>query len=368
MRAVSAQFAATVARSHVMVTTVSVLASGATVIADLPVDDGVIQYDRTAKHLARLDSLVVADPSLVPLDAADPLTPYGYELAVRRGVRYPDGTTETVGLGVFPIRRSRVTGVQTAITLGLMDRSATVSDARLEDDVSIAAGTNYATAIRQMVAGAGIPLSYQFATLTATTPLLVFPAFTDRWEAAQGMARSCGCELYFDGDGCCVLRTEPVLTGAPDVTVSETSLTDPGTLLDVSVDLDREDAYNRVVAWSSNPALTQVYRGVATDDDPASPTYYLGQFGRKPREYASPFIASTVQAIAAAQGILASNLGIVRSAEVAMFPNPAIEPGDVVRVVQSGPWAFDTTMIADRMTVSLGPESPMTLAARTRQA
>lgn len=365
MRPVSSRFLETVARSHVMVTTCSVLYAGQTVVDSLEVVGGRITYNRRAAHLARLDDLTLG-PGVLPLGPSDPVTPYGYELAIRRGVRYPDGTLETVGLGVFPVQRSSVDD-RGRVRLALMDRSQRVSDARFEADYTVAAGTNYGTAIQALISSVVPGLSFLFQSVTHTTPALVFPAFSDPWAAAQSMATAIGCEVYFDGDGVCRLRTEPDLGSVSPVwTVGESTLLDPGRLVGLRVDLDRADAYNRVVAWSSNAALGQVFRGVATDDNPASPTYYFGPFGRKAREYASPLIGSAAQATSAALGILRAGYGLARSCEVTMFPNPALEPGDVVRVVMSR-LSVDEALIGDVMTVGLGAEDPMTLSARTRQ-
>lgn len=358
MRTASLGFANTITRSHTMVTRVDVLFDRQVILEGVALNTGSITWDRTAARLARLDA-TIADPLRVPVAADDILTPYGYELLVWRGVQLSTGA-ELLPLGVFPIQTSRVEDPVLLSTISACDRSQLVTDARFEDDYQIAAGVNYVDAIRTMI-DAGVPdLEYLFPTTTLTTPLLTFAAQSDRWEAAQKMARSIGFELYFDGLGRCAMRAEPSFT-TPVAYVSE------GTnLIAATVSLDRATAYNRVVAVGRNASNPAVYRGVATDDDPSSPTFYDGPFGRKPRFFTSEFIASQAQADAAAASILAAELGVARALEFAAVVDPRLEPADVVQVTRST-LGLDSLHIIDALTIPLTADGRMTGVSRTYQ-
>lgn len=367
MRSASAGFASVVAGSHTVVTRVDVLFDGAVVVEGVPVEDGTVSYDRSAARLARLD---VTLPRTVPVGDPPPVTftPFGYELAVWRGVMLPSGA-ELVPLGVFPIQTTDIDGVSLVTSISAEDRSRRVSDARFEDDYQIAAGTNYATAIQTMIedgvgllpAPNGPGFEFLFPSTSFVTPLLTFDAQSDRWDAATQMAKSIGNEIFFDGLGRCVMQPEPTFTADPATTIVE------GTnLVGIGLRLDRATAYNRVIAFSTNADTGAQYRGVATDTDPGSPTQYGGPFGRKPRFYASEFIASNKQARSAAAAILAANLGVSRAVDCSAVPDPRLECSDVV-LVRRASLDVDELHIVDAMTIGLGPEPVMTVTARAQQ-
>jgi hypothetical protein len=364
MRAVSSRFDAAVMSSHTMTVECDVLFDGAVVTSGLSVSRGNVRYDRRAKILASA-SLEFTEPYRVPNDPRDVLTPFGFEVRLRAGIVYPDSTSETVPLGVFPIQTSRVRAGTLMTTVTALDRAQLVTEAEIEDPYVIAAGTNVAVAILNLVRD-GLPQGYietDFVSTAHTTPMILLEPGDDRWLAAQRLATSIGCELYFDGLGRLILRNEPSLADASIVW----RITSARGLLDSDLELSRADAYNRVIARSSNSALDQVFRGVATDDDPNSPTQYGGPFGRKPRRYASPFIASDAQAQSAAEAILRQNVGIAKSLDLTAVPNHALEAGDVI-AVDDAHLQIAETVILDQVTVGLSPMDATTAVTRTRLA
>jgi hypothetical protein len=375
VRSVSDAFLAQLRGAHRMVTTCDVLFAGEVIAEDLKVAGGRIDYDRRASSLARC-SVEFAEPLRLPDGGStDVLSPYGYELQIRRGVKFRNGDTELVSLGVFPIQESDIDGVTLRTSVSALDRSQRVRDARLEEPYEIPAGTLFEVALKALVSGLSeggiaVPstyvsgIEYSLTSPPFTTPLLVFDAQADRWDAAQSMATATGSELYFNGDGRLTMRLEPDVRTAASVWDVDEGV--DGVLISASVARSRRSAYNRVVAYSTNASTGEVFRGVATDDDPSSPTYYDGGFGRKPRFYASPLIASTAQAEASAASILRANLGVARSITLSAVTNPALEPGDVVRVARSS-LGLDEVFVIDAMTIGLGPEDAMTVESRARQ-
>jgi hypothetical protein len=293
---VTATLEAVVASSHQIAVECLVLYNRTPITGPLNITAGSVTLDRTAAQRGRC-TITLAEPLLIPTTTGGTLTPYGYEVALRRGVVHADGSREYGPLGVFPIQTSALDGVTLVTDIAGTDRSQLVVDARLEDDYAIAAGTNYGTAIRGLI-DAGVPgLEYVFISTTYATPALVFAAQADRWDAARGMATSIGCELYFDGTGRCVLRAEPTFRTAPLWTISDG---EGGVMLSAALSMDRAPAYNRVIATGEHTGNNAVPRGEWTDDNPGSPTYYFGPFGRKPRFYASTFITTPEQAVSAA--------------------------------------------------------------------
>jgi hypothetical protein len=358
MRTVTNVLTATVAASHQIAVEVDVMFDRAVIAEGLAVVGGEVTFDRGAQSLARC-SVTFAEPTRIPTQAGDLLTPFGYELFIKRGI-----PGELVALGVFPIQRSHVDGVSLVSSVSGMDRSQLVRDARFEDDYEVASGTNYATAIEALIDDGVTGLEYLFASTTHTTPLLVFEAQSDRWDAAQKMAGSIGCELFFDGLGRCVLRPEPDLsTTTPVLTIAEGA---GGVLVAAEIELDRTTAYNKWIHSSINASTGDVFTGSAVDDDPASPTYYDGPFRKKPKFFASEFYASDAQCSAGAAADKARSIGVARSLGFAMVPHPGLEAGDVV-LVQRAALELDEVHVIEELTLPLSPDGAASGRSRARQ-
>lgn len=348
MRARTARWDSHIGRSHTIALAVDVLYGGVAVVEGLNVASGEVILDRSAAIRGRC-KVDLAEPARIPNGPGDPLSPFGYELRVRRGITYADGTVELMPLGIFGIERSQVADTNLVSRIDGLDRAQRVADARLEDDYPIAAGTNVGTAIRTLLTAAFPALTFSFASTTFTTPQLVLTAQSDPWAKGLDLARSVGYELFLDGDGVCVFRPEPSTSATPTWVVAEGA---GGVMLSAAVSLDRGPAYNKVIATSTNTATAAAYTGSAVDDDPSSPTYYYGPFGKKPRFYSSPLLASTAQCTAAAAGILAGNIGVAKAISFGAVPNPAVEPGDTILVTRTT-LGVDEVHILDRLTVPL---------------
>lgn len=346
-------------------TTVSVLFGGGAVdgFQDLAVVSGTVVKDRKAATKGRT-SLTIAEPTLLPVgEIGDPFAPIGFELVVRRGLVIA-GEAEMKQLGVFPLQRSTLEATTLLTSVSAVDRSQLVIDADLEDVYEIDAGTNFGTAIRDLI-GDGVPsLEYAFASTELVTPHLLFPAFSGRWKQAQLMAASIGMELFFDGLGRCTLRPEPTnVSGSPVWTLTGG---DGGTLTALSIDRDRGPTFNRVVATGQNSSNTEQYRAVATDDDPASPSYYYGPFGRKPIAFTSSLIGSGEQAALAAEARLVRQLGVAKSLRADGVPNPAIEDGDLI-LFREDRTGTNERHLADVITTGLGVTDVQTFETRAWQ-
>lgn len=268
---------------------------------------------------------------------------------------------ELLPLGTFPIQQSQTDAVEQGSQIVAEDRSRLVSDARFEDTYVVAAGTNYATAIEALIDDGVSGLEYLFPTVTFTTPQLVFAAQSDRWEAAQQMAKSIGHEIFFDGLGRVVMRPEPTFAAEAVATYQ-----DAENLVSAVMQLDRTNAYNKVIATSKNASTGTVYRGEAVDDDPTSPTFYGDTFGRKPRFFYSEFLASNEQCETAAAAILASQLGVARSITWTSWVDPRRETSDVIRLINSK-LGIDELHILDRVEIGLSASGTMSVASRSQQ-
>lgn len=364
MRNVTDSFKAALKRSHTFAVHADLLLAGVAQNLAIEINSGSVTLDRTREIRGSCD-LTIKGVGLIPTDAFSPVTPFGAELQLFRGINLSTGP-ELVSLGIFGIQDVTTDEQGGTLQISGLDRAQRVKDADFEATVVIPKGTNYATAI-QTVIGGGVPgILYLFATTTAVTPVLVFDADTEggRWAAAQQMATSIGMDLYFDADGRCVMQPVPDPTADPVANLYDGP---DGVLVTASKAWSRADSYNAVIAYSSNPTSSgAIPRAIVRDNDPTSPTYYFGPFGKKPRRYSSPLITSQTQAVNAAAGLLRQVLGVAQSLDLSVVPNPALEPGDVV-AVRRQKLAIDEVNVLDSLTIGLDSSGAMTAGVRARQ-
>lgn len=361
---VTARFAAEVAQSHHMLVSVEVLQNGVAVGNPLTtVTAGNVTLDATAQVRGRLDVTIVDDGSLglVPSSAADLLAPYGNELRVRRGVRYSDGTTEYASLGVFRIDEPNVSDAAGSLTIQIagQDRAARIADAKFEDPADIAAGINVATQILNLIQAVYPDVTTSFVTTPYVTAHMTVEEGADRWDLCQQFAVNAGLRLYFNGDGTLILAN--AAPGSPVATMAEGA---GGLLLDAARNWTRQGAYNRWIVTGENTGVGTPVRGVATDDDATSPTYYSGPFGRVPKFTQSQFVTTTAQAIDAAEAMKARELGTTQSVNFGSVVLPHLEPGDVVLVTRERVGITAENHVLDVMTVPLTADGAMTATTR----
>ncbi len=345
-----------------MRTVVDVLFAGTAVpgATGLAVADGTFTADANAAVRTRID-VTFAEPLRLPVTSASPLSPFGYELAVRRGIVYSDGTDELLPLGVFPIQTSSAPLRTKLTSVSAFDRAQLVIDARLEDDYTVPAGTNYGTALAAFIT-AGVPgLTVVLPPTTFTTPLLTVPMSSDRWATAVSWAAACGWQLRFDGTGQLIGRVEPSLIGATPVW----EITEGVNLSDATMSLDRAPAHNKWIVSGENTSTGAVYKGSAVDDDPSSPTYYSGGFGRKPMFYSSPLFTSNDQCVTAASTMKARSTGVARAVTFTVPPNPALEDGDAVAFTAAAFGQTGRVHLLDSLTLGLTARTGSTATTRS---
>lgn len=366
MRPVSAQFAAAIVQSHRLATQVEVLESG--VVAGDPltsVASGTVTLDARAQSRGRLDITILDDGALglIPAAATDPLAPYGNELRVSRGIRYPDNTTELVPLGVFRIDETEVSDSAGQLTVQIagMDRSARIADARFEEPFQIPAGVNVATQILTLVQAAYPAVVSDFAPTPHVTGVMFIEEGADRWALCQQLATNAGMRLYFDGLGTLIFTADSQSGIA--ATIAEGN---GGLLVSAGRRWTRQGAFNRVIVTGENTSVGVPVRAVATDTNPLSPTYYFGPFGPVPRFFQSQFIVTAAQAQDAANAMLARELGTTQSVNFGSIVLPHLEPGDVVRITRQRA-GVDEDHIIDSLTIGLGADQAMSGATRATQ-
>lgn len=260
------------------------------------------------------------------------ITMGGAVLRPSRGLRYVDGSTEVVPLGVFEVRATEedLAGLQAGRLTG-HDGRRRVQRARYLTPSSSFPGLTYAAEWRRQLVGA-LPADTAYVDdsgSTDTCPRTVWPR--DRDQAVDDLAAAIGCEWAFDVLGRPRLRPAPTLADDPVWTV-DVGL--GGVLLGGSAQRTDERTYNAVVVTASRPDGEAVpFDPVVVEDlDPGSRTFVGGPFGRVPRFYSSPLLRTTSQAVRAGRALLEKARGGAATVALESLVNPALESGDVLTV------------------------------------
>lgn len=328
----SLRFLAALSESHVPLTVVELHRPDGRV-QEIDHTGGSVTVDRSSatRRTATVES---SQAELLPWTAADYLAISGARLKIRKGIAFADGTVETVP--VFYGRLDSITGdpEDGTVSLAASGLEASVAGDKFQTAYSTRDDTAAITSITSL-----IRTSLPDAVITANAPNGPLGARTwdvegDRWAAVQELATAVGSDVYADADGVFHVEPLPDLLTAP--VAWEVAAGERGALIGANRGWSREGMYNVVVASGENTEEdTPPVTGIAVDEDPTSPTYYLGPFGRVPLFYSSPTLTTLIAAQSAATKLLRDAVKPGMSADITALPNPLLEPGDVIRVVHS---------------------------------
>jgi hypothetical protein len=360
MRVVSDGFLDAVRNGGRVVTTCDIIEGGSLVAADLPIVGGEVRM-RARSKVRRSCDVTIAGTEWVPRDSRGALAPSGREIVIRRGF-VVDGVAELVPMGVFYIVAAHTNGE--TVRVSGQDRSWMISQQRLTSAVVTArrGAASFVAAWLELVgyspwANPGPPRPYRIELPDFDIPGL------ERWAEALEWAEKAAGEALFDGDGVLVLRSPRSFSSEPDYTITDG---EGGTLTAIDLRLDRQGVFNHLTLRSSS-SITGDIEVVAYDNDPASPTYIYGPYGRVERSETTDMLPELAQLEAVARRVLDAQLGAVGSLEMQAVPNPALEDGDLVRVVRDE-IGVDQLHILDDIAFGLTADGTMKCTTRARTA
>lgn len=365
MRPVPARFLRTVTAPHTAVFRARVCSTWQTGIDPVgtKIDflDGNVVLDGTADIRSVLN-LTVAGKGMWPRRVADLLAPYGNELFIERGVQYNAGTIDYCSLGYFRLETPGQDNPPNGpIRIVAKDRMAGLVDARLLAPVQYLATATYGQVVTALVTDVypGAVVEWDDSTASQTLDRSVIVE-EDRYKFLNDLVVSRGKIWYWDHRGVLVIRTPPDVANP----VAEVSAGEGGVLVSMSRQLTREGVYNAVVASGEGSDSTNPVRQVAIDDNPNSPTYFYGRFGKVPRFFSSSFLTSEAEASQAASTMLRTQLGLPYNVDFDLVPNPALEPFDPVRIRSASDQGAEVHVL-ETLTIPLVAE--MTMTATTRE-
>ena len=338
MRPVSARFLRTLTGSHTAVFRARIVAPGQTGVNPagtlVPILGGDVQLDGGADIRSTLE-LTVDGAGAWPTASTSLLTPYGAEVFVERGISYGGGAAEYVSLGYFRINDvDQDNAPDGPIRIAGVDRMAMLIDAKLTSVIQFAPTVTYGAVVAQLVTDAYSTAVIEWDDLAVAGDAIGRTAIAeaDRYAFLNELLTGLGKIWHFDHRGVLVIRTPPS-PSEPAWTVARGA---GGVLVSASRSLSRAGVYNGVLATGEALDTEAPARGLAVDNDPGSPTYWGGPFGKIPREYASPLLTTDSQAQLAAATILRRSLGLPYNLDLTAVPNPALEPDDAIAVGITG--------------------------------
>lgn len=274
-------------------------------------------------------------------------------LRIERGVRFFNKSEEWITVGEFFVQEIAHDFQSRRFTVTGYDAGAAIEDYRLitpyAPQTQAGAQLTFVQAIQDLISAvlpnATLQIGEGVDTGLVTAPSTVFTG--SRWDAINQLAKGLGAVVHATVDN----NFHIELVTDDDAAVWEAGSGRGGVLVGVSNVFSRREQYNAVqVRWESPNGSGMAF---VVDNDPQSPTYWDGDFGRKPApEESLPEVESEAAALTAATALLAQYKGFARSLSFTSITNPLLEPLDVVRITTPDGKADD--YIVDSITYDLG--------------
>ena len=352
-----------------------------TELGRLAVADGSLEVNGSA-GVWRTLSVRVADDFVggTGVRASEVLNSNDIEVTVGIGIQFDwsweFGGPESEFVKIADLRVTRVTKSRRSAILDLtaVDHGDRVSDATIQMPWPNASQPdttrNVIDAIKYLVTDA-YPLDRDLnwhvdPTLDVNATYPTDRTFSgDRWTAVNDLAKIIKARVRNNENGGWVIEPLPTLAATPAVTFDEGTY---GTLSTVTLDDDRVNTFSAVTVICDDPNLGSI-TDLVVDDDPSSPTYYFGPFGK--RVYtaendlaaggATDEVTAHANVVAVGQALLQQLRGRGKQIRFTGVHNPLIQPGDTIAVRMP-----DETLalhVVDTITLPI-PAGSMTVGTR----
>lgn len=334
MYPVSAQFLNAVRHPHTLWTNCTHFDPVTSVTTVLSVLDGTITDDATSQ--TRRSLRMTMPPQAATWEALDTV---GGEITVTQTMRYVDGATEDVPMGVFVVDVDDL-GYGPGDTLTITtapDRMGKVLKNTLPPSQRASMPGNAAwQEVKRLVEGAwstGYPFpGWSSIDETATTPVgALLWADGNRGTAIQDICTANAIEVLFDRNGLGVIRKVPVFTNTSTPAYQVVAGVG-GVVLAADRSRDRTAVRNAIIVSTTATDVTfpPVEVKNTTTGDPLSVT---GPLGYMAEDYSLSTLRNSAQAQAAGRVELSRLLGVAKQLSLTAVGNPALDSYDVVSVV-----------------------------------
>lgn len=278
--------------------------------------------------------LTFAGDDLLPKRPGDLLTPFGTRVRVDLGLELLDGSLSSVPYGTYEINsaKTRTEAGARVVDVGLVDISDQIERYRFETPLTIATNTELADMINAVIISrtGRNPGTAVTGSKLGAARIFGLDVGTAPWSELLDVLNNFSRTAWFD-------RVGYIQTGslAPDAGSSYPL----DQLTSFSADYDARPP-NVIVARGEAQDGTVPVQAVAIDSDPSSPTYAgtgpgTSPYGRTTEFFSSPLLKTVPQAQAAANTILAQNVGAGATYTLIRPYDPTITAGDVVSLGSS---------------------------------
>lgn len=299
-------------------------------LADLPLSSWKISVDRNSS-IRRTAQVTIMDEEILAevIAGRSGLQPYGSEIRMNVGFE-----NDLIPVGIFQVEDLSWDESETTLSISLFDRGQALQ--RSSYGLELDASGKQALAFIQETVNDLLPY---VAFIESVDNNIRFPGGTTyrsgRLQAVQEAAQALGAEFYFDVNGSAVVTPIPFV----DALVHESDYNwlvntgEDGVLISYNRKITRKDTYNKIHVMGAPATQTspQPY-GFASDDNPASPTYYGGPFGKADQRIERQELTTDSQCRTYALAQLRNATGLSRNISLDSLCNPALDAGDVIRV------------------------------------
>lgn len=289
----------------------------------LLIEGGSVNATLTSRVTRNLTIFV--DQSLYPANPGDLLAPYGNRLKVTMGVKFADGNRYSWTVFTGRIQRPLLTP-DGRVAVPAADRANEIVEAGFVVPQNSQVGNSVNAEFIRLVSDAIPDAVFGTSdTFSQTMPQLTWAL--DRAGAIDEFATTVGAFWYALADGSFVLRRYPwTVPGNPVVTLSDGR---DGIILGSPL-RDRSDVYNSITVTGERADGTAPVFALAEDNNPLSPTYVNGTFGRRHRTVNLQTPQTQGSAQTAANAWLRRSVALQETWGWTQPPDASLELGDVV--------------------------------------
>ena len=303
---------------------------------------------------------VTVPQGVYPALATGLLAPYGNRLMVTSGIELGDGNLIYTWTAFTGRIQQPVLAPDGRVTVTAADRANEVIENGFVVPENSQAGSTVNSEVFRLISDALSDATFGVSdSFALTVPQLTWES--DRGAALDEMATSVGAFWYALADGSFVLRRYPwTVAAVPVVTISD----GPEGIMAGSPSRNREDVWNSITVTGERADGTAPVFAFAEDNNPDSPTYVLGPFGRRHRTIRLQTPQTVGSAQTAANGWLRRSIALQETWSWEQTADAALELGDVVSLN-----AYDREgiiQVISGFTLPLGVDSNMMVQAHAQ--
>lgn len=341
--------------------------TGQITLEDIPIEKWSLTVDRRSDIRRTANATIVDADLLTALKAGTSgLEPYGTEVRIRIGYSRPDGSSAFVMAGYFQIEELEWNEDETAFSMVLNDRGKSLQ--RSSFGIPLDASGKLITTFINDILYEAIP--YAQLVIDDEIEDIRLPGGTSYrsgiLSSALEAAQALGADFFFDSDGVARLVPVPYIDtingpGNEDWTITSG---ETGVMVSYQRKVSRDGSFNKVHVYGApkNGDTPQPYAS-AQDDNPASPTYYGGRFGKADVRIERQELTSEGQCLEYARAYLRNSIGLSKSIELKSLMNPALDVGDIILVTY--PDATNEFHLVDKITMD--QSGGMSISTRSEQ-